>query len=761
MKQVIRKIILFIVVNASLFILGCEPAKNSRITLIDGSPFPEDLDGLMKVKNHWDTQFYSKEILARKVDGVLTGLWDALKRSGYDLNTILTDIQGTSFSYPESLKPALVLNTIRFHESVEAISMTNEVSLIKWIQEQMDAGWKLDLFEIRHYNLTQSQNRTVSGIYGFLMLKNSIDAKKISIYFEAEIHWPESGIQFQGSRLRVLKTRFSEAMDSQPFSALMMRDVRPMRPATLIGPLIVKDLNDDGYPEICLPGANVVYWNNNGKGYTSEELVRFKRPSAPAAIILPLNDTSKLDLIIADPSGLWKYSSNSSFRFVSPPELIWKAPTPLKGAFVLAAGDYDNDRKVDIYVAQYKPPFDGGQMPDPIYDALDGEPAYLLKQNANGNFSDVTIESGLATTRSRRTFASSFVDLDEDGFLDLIVTSDFAGLDIHWNNGDGTFDTQESGKSPDRMALGMSHIVFDSNKNGMPEIFMAGMNVPVVDRLLSSSQFPTQNTNWISNVKKLTRGNQWLEIQKDREIRSMESQVNWKKTGWTWGVAELDVFNGGQSDLYIVNGHESSASTLDYETFFWSYDIHFAHSVTNSVSDSYFKQAMKFTRGGAMSYGGNEINRLLVQNPQGRTHFHELGYLLGVSMPQDCRSVVAADIDLDGKQDLILTTFEIFPKLSQKVIVFKNQTPSKSWMGIHLPVHYQIPGTKISLHSQSNPHHHTTWEMIGDSFHSQSPSSHSIGINESHEPYTWRIQVVGEDPVNINGKRNEYLKVLK
>ena len=52
---------------------------------------------------------------------------------------------------------------------------------------------------------------------------------------------------------------------------------------------------------------------------------------------------------------------------------------------------------------------------------------------------DATEEAGLTAKRNRRTYAASFVDLDEDHDLDLVVSADFAGTDVYLNDGTGHF----------------------------------------------------------------------------------------------------------------------------------------------------------------------------------------------------------------------------------------------------------------------------------------------------------------------------------
>ncbi len=66
----------------------------------------------------------------------------------------------------------------------------------------------------------------------------------------------------------------------------------------------------------------------------------------------------------------------------------------------VAAGDYDNDGYVDLYVTSY-----GHNV--------------LYHNNGNGTFSDVTAAAGVAS--SGWSTSTAFVDYDKDGLLDLVV----------------------------------------------------------------------------------------------------------------------------------------------------------------------------------------------------------------------------------------------------------------------------------------------------------------------------------------------------
>ena len=65
----------------------------------------------------------------------------------------------------------------------------------------------------------------------------------------------------------------------------------------------------------------------------------------------------------------------------------------------------------------------------------------LFKQFPNGSFEDVTIQSGLLTGKD---FMGAFGgvatgDINNDGYLDLIIVMWEGDLTLYLNNGDGTF----------------------------------------------------------------------------------------------------------------------------------------------------------------------------------------------------------------------------------------------------------------------------------------------------------------------------------
>jgi FG-GAP repeat. len=64
------------------------------------------------------------------------------------------------------------------------------------------------------------------------------------------------------------------------------------------------------------------------------------------------------------------------------------------------------------------------------------------------------------------------------GDLDLVVVSDFAGVDVYSNDGKGKFTEVTATWVPDSHAFGMAHTLADFNRDGRLDLLMIGMTSP-------------------------------------------------------------------------------------------------------------------------------------------------------------------------------------------------------------------------------------------------------------------------------------------
>ena len=131
-----------------------------------------------------------------------------------------------------------------------------------------------------------------------------------------------------------------------------------------------------------------------------------------------------MDVLIAHPSVLYKNLGDGTFLDVTAAAGIISSDNAQSGAW----GDYDNDGDLDLYVTM---------------GVEDGPPVQgiLYQNNGDGTFTDVTTQSGVINISG--AVGVDWGDYDNDGYLDLYIVNSVPGYTqpnrLFRNNGDGTF----------------------------------------------------------------------------------------------------------------------------------------------------------------------------------------------------------------------------------------------------------------------------------------------------------------------------------
>ncbi len=92
--------------------------------------------------------------------------------------------------------------------------------------------------------------------------------------------------------------------------------------------------------------------------------------------------------------------------------------------------DFDNDRDLDLYSAHYQ------------LGPTDPAANKLYENNGDGSFTDL-LAAGEVVTDAQNTRSANWVDVNNDGLLDLFVGNQFAEDKIYYNQGDGTFSAHQ------------------------------------------------------------------------------------------------------------------------------------------------------------------------------------------------------------------------------------------------------------------------------------------------------------------------------
>jgi len=564
-----------------------------------------------------------------------------------------------------------------------------------WVSQIAGHGWELTQVELRHNRFdTDDAGRPRQSVFYFAAhaIRPSPPTRAI-IEGDLVVDW-KSGPTHRRlatvSRVDASRLVVRARRGSPPFECVLRERVAPPAERVSVDPLILHDLDGDRRSEILLPSVNAVFRRDIVGRYRREVLCRFPPGKIFTAIMADFDGDGASDLLCARAEGLVLYQGRAgAVEFGEPERLAWLASEPLRNPMALTCGDVDCDGDLDLFLGQYRAPTMGSVLKPWYYDANDGYPAHLLLNDGTGRFTDGTVAAGLTTKRGRRTYTASLVDLDDDGDLDLLVVSDFAGLDLYRNDGRGHFTDATAAWVADPKAFGMAHALADFNADGRLDLLMIGMNSPTVDRLEHLGLRRPGSLEDFAMRPRMAFGNRLYLARAAGGFEQTRFNDAMARSGWSWGCSAADFDDDGFPDVYIANGLQSQASVRDFEPEFWLHDIYVDETVDDQEATRYFMDKFARTRGQGWSYGGHERNRLYF-NRGGRS-FVEAAFLMGVSLTEDSRNVVTDDLDGDGRMDLVVTTFEVWPEVQQTLRVYLNRLGDGGhWVGFHFP---ERPGT--------------------------------------------------------------------
>jgi hypothetical protein len=322
------------------------------------------------------------------------------------------------------------------------------------------------------------------------------------------------------------------------------------------------DLDGDGWLDLVVAGAdgNRLYLND-GRGRfrdASDETGVSTTLGGVGPLCLDHDNDGDLDIFLASvgdqvllenrrvPDGRLHFVDISQESGVAVPAI----------GFSAAAADINGDSRPDIYVASYNRY--GQVTPDLWYQATNGTPNLLFVSKPDGRYREEAREWGVDDRRW--SYAAQFLDVDEDGQLDLYVVNDFGEKALYMRRGSRFVDeARERGVLDPGNGMGVSF--GDFNNDGRLDLHVTNMSSTAGNRILGRL-FPGATPN--SNVlKKLAAGNAVYENLGAGRFRDVTSEVGPFSGGWAWGGGFIDIDNDGWDDVFTPNGFISGKSMKD------------------------------------------------------------------------------------------------------------------------------------------------------------------------------------------------------
>jgi hypothetical protein len=301
-----------------------------------------------------------------------------------------------------------------------------------------------------------------------------------------------------------------------------------------------------------------------------------------------------------------------------------------------------------------------------------GEPEGLFTNmghsKENEVFKDVTQtfwrDRGLSQYTGLFPHSSIASDYDFDGDADLLIVDDRSNLSpIYENQAGKSFSMVNDAVNFQNKGYGMGVAVGDLNNDGVNEIALTNVNFKARERFHASC-----NENWYFDMPK-DPGLRLFGGKKSKldgkisfaEVTEAAGLENIGEGGA--GVEFIDYNNDGLMDIYVANGlwsGEDRSKKHDLSSLFVRAVA--AKKTFNDVlapNRNYRQKDFSFIsilRDPEMpvtkSMAGFQRNRLFLN--LGNMEFVEVGYLEGVDSINDGYIIAKADVNKDGKLDLIL-----------------------------------------------------------------------------------------------------------
>jgi tetratricopeptide (TPR) repeat protein len=510
----------------------------------------------------------------------------------------------------------------------------------------------------------------------------------------------------------------------------------------------IADIDDDGFDDlyICQPAGlpNRLY-RNRGDG-TFEDVTETSGlgvlENTACALFADFDNDGHQDVVIVRANGPLLFLNQGGGKFRQKPGAFQFANAP-QGTFTGAAvADYDRDGWLDIYFCLYVyyQGADQYKYPVPYHDAENGPPNFMMRNQRDRTFRDVTAESGLNQNNTRYSFCCGWNDYNRDQWPDLYVVNDFGRKNLYRNNGDGTFVDVASQAGAEDIGAGMSVSWLDYDADGIEDVYVGDMWTAAGERISTQESFKRNSPEHVRSLyRKHAMGNSLLRNRGPRkgdlridgagfEDKTVSAGVGMGR--WSWSSDAFDFDHDGFPDLYIANGMVSGASGHDLNSFFWRQVV--ANSPDQAKPSPEYEQgwnAINELIREDGSWSGFERNVFYANNRDGT--FSDVSGAVGLDFLEDGRAFALADFDQDGRQELFLKNRNA-PQLRVLKNVMQNLPASIAFCLRGTKSNRDAIGAAVTVESASG--RQTRLLQAGSGFLSQHSKEMFFGLGKTEGP---------------------------
>jgi ASPIC and UnbV/FG-GAP-like repeat len=333
------------------------------------------------------------------------------------------------------------------------------------------------------------------------------------------------------------------------------------------------------------------------------------------------------------------------------------------GGLNIVQTDYNNDGRLDLYVMR-------GGWDYPMRNSL-------LRNNADGTFTDVTSASGL-DSGSFRTHSAVWADFDNDGWLDVYIGHEYERSQLFRNKGDGTFEDVSHTAGLDALAFTKGAVGGDYDNDGYPDLYV--------------SNFAGDNFLFHNN-----RNGTFTDVAKRLGVeKPLMSFPCWFFDYNNDGLLDIFVASFVPSVTEVVRGFLGLSPQAETMKLYKNTGKDGFQDVTRAVGLNRVIPTMGANFGdldndgyldfylgtGAPSYAALMPN-FMFHNRGGR-HFSDVTTSTGTGHLQKGHGVAFSDVDNDGDQDVFINIGGAAPGDKYNRALFLNPGQGNNWLSIKL-----------------------------------------------------------------------------
>ncbi len=293
--------------------------------------------------------------------------------------------------------------------------------------------------------------------------------------------------------------------------------------------VVVGDFNNDNLQDLLVTTYNPIpilrrknkLYRNNGDGTFTlvTDVPIYYDDRSTGANFVDYNNDGHLDVFILSElntkkANLFRNNGDGSFTLDTTSDLIYQANGSMS-----VWGDFNNDGFMDVYIVTKNELI----------------PSYLFKNNGDGTFTDITQSAGVENMQYGT--GAAWGDINNDGYLDLVVCNENGPNRLYLNNQNETFTEIGEYAGIAETGVNYSPAFIDFDLDGYLDIYITR-----------------------------TGPNRLFKNNGDLTFTEVGGRMGVSNKGVNKGACILDVDNDGLPDIFVSSGGTASSNLLYHHT---------------------------------------------------------------------------------------------------------------------------------------------------------------------------------------------------